>query len=186
MEKSNELIIKKDKTVFKYKIVVTILIMLFICSLVIGIVVISNKKNKGHIIYDNIPVIKLNGIESNYHNVASEWIKENDDYVYKSYPVTLPNSDVISNITKVDKNENNKIELNLPCSCRISYFDLDDTLEIRWENEGWMVAKSKNIEFEKEDNTICFSDFVIDNNILLVVTCEYQDLHIVYYYVIYK
>ena len=184
MELSNELITKKNKTIFKYKIVVLILVLLLICSVIFGIVVISKKKNS-YIIYENIPIVRLNGVESNYYNIASKWEKDGNDYIYKSYPVTLPNSDVIPNIVVVDKKENNKIEFDLPCSCRICYFDLDDSFEIRWENEGWMVAKNKKIEYVNNDSkTLCFSDFVIDNNIMLLITCEYQDLHVIYYYVI--
>lgn len=181
----NKMIIKKNKTIFVYKFIVLVIIFLYIISALLGIIIINKKRTQSHVIYDNIPIVKLNGIESNYYKISSKWEKKGNDYIYKSYPVTLPDAYIIANIILVEDNANNKIEFDLPCSCRISYFDLDDSLEIKWENKGWLIANNKTIEFTNEDsNTIDFCSLNVNNSILLSVSCDFKDLHVIYYYVI--
>ena len=182
---SDSIIVKKNRIIFKYLIVILCLVIVAVGLVVTSLVIYLNlKREKSHLIYDEIPIIKVNDVETNYSLVAYKWEKHGNNYILVSYPVILPDNSTISNITSINKCDSLKIETDLSCDLRAHYNYIDEDNNIIYDKDGWSVARGEEIKGINESHIIDLNKINFDNKILLIISCDYQDLCVKYLYVV--
>lgn len=184
----DSMIIKKNRAIFIYKMLLIFIASLFVlCA--IGYVLTNNNKNntETHIIYDEIPYLKLNNIQTNYYQIGFEYEIIDKEYVLKNNVLTIPNSSELSTITSIPKTKSLRAEFRMSCEYDVQYFYINDSFEPVDNDGSWTYARIYRIENVDEKNNIIHLDEIeFDNNVVLMISCYYQDLNVRYYYVIKK
>lgn len=182
---SDPIIVKKNRIIFKYLVVILCLATVTVGLAVTSLVIYLNlKREKAHLIYDETPIIKVNDVETNYSLEAYKWEKHGRDYILVSNPVILPDNSTISNITSINKCDSLEIETDLSCDLKAHYYYIDEDNNIIYDKDGWSVARGEEIKDINESHIIDLNKINFDNKILLIISCDYQDLCVKYLYVI--
>ena len=185
---SDTIAVKKNKIIHKYKIYIIFLIALTICSIAVGIYINHRVKRKEtHIIYDKIPYLKVDEVETNYYQIGYAYEKDGDEFIFKNNVLVIPSASELANITTLDKKDSMRLEFGFSCYCDVMYYYVDDEYETIDDKGGWSFARLYEIEhIDEKNNTIYLDDVDFNNNVVLIISCDYPDLNVKYYYVINK
>ena len=75
----------------------------------------------------------------------------------------------------------------MSCEYDVQYYYINDQYEFIDDHGGWESTKIYKVENVDDRNNIIYLDNIDWNNsIVLIISCNYKDLNVKYYYVIKK
>lgn len=180
--------VRKNIIIHKYNIIFVALVILIIGSITLSILLYNRaKKNINHIVYDHVPALKLNNIPTNYYQIGYEYVKQDDKYVLKNYVLTIPSKEILPNVSTFDRQTSLYIDTGMSCEYDVQYYYINDQYEFIDDHGGWESTKIYKVENVDDRNNIIYLDNIDWNNsIVLIISCNYKDLNVKYYYVIKK
>ena len=193
--------VRKNQTIFRYKTVVIVLAALLACFFIgyaIGIAYICSLKaeqENEHIIYQTVPAIYVNDTTTPHSIRLKSYVVEDGEKIYRSGANYVPYGEEASNLPELPYLNEYTIRPDFPsrhlCVTDVRYSFLNDDYSpydtnpetVEWIETAYYQADRYDPQTGKVE--ISFMDTPC-NVIILQVTCEFQDLVVVYSYKIHK
>lgn len=157
------------------------MVVLIIAVIVLGYIYQAEEEN--HLIYNEIPVVSINGEEISFYQIGYEYKMDGYGHLKRyDYALNFPAMNVYPNMNLIGKSDLFQINVTNLIGITGNYYYLNEDYSLAEETTGWTLVKLNDLNIGNQGTfTIkAYSYYYV----VVVLYCEFPDLSVNYYFMI--
>jgi transcriptional regulator with XRE-family HTH domain len=157
--------------------------MVVLIAVVIALEYIYKAEGENHLIYNDMPIVSINGEEISFYQIGYEYkIDGHGDLKRFEYTLNFPGMNAYSNMNLIGKSDVYQINVSNFTGITGNFYYLNEDYSLAEETTGWTLIKLNNLNIENE-GTFSIEAYSY-HYVIVVLYFEFPDLSVNYYFMI--